>query len=601
MDLRTPKGRQELGKRIQAAVADTDYDSLPAFARHLGCSRALIYQYVKGDVLVQLDRLQEIADLTGRPLAWFLLGESGLEGSDAQQLRAELDRCREATTAAEQALAHERGRRAAETDQYRHTLAQDLREICLAYRHAEDAAALLEACPRWLEIARALGDQSALAAAHLHMGHAWYQVGNLDMALRALQEALRLAQDTADLPAEYSARQELVRVLQGLGRSAEAREQALPLTTAERWWPRWAALVALAALEEQTGHLPAAEQALDQAAAVVDSGEESPDRRALARAYLASNRVNLALARGHYHLALALSDNLHALASAADLPDQIREAALDTALADLRTGRLAAAGDHLERLQEWSALAGDQRLALLASLFHTEYLRRCGDLPAAKREALAALEQAAEGSSGHPLAEAELAVGEVYRAEGKTEEALHYLQRCRARAQRLELHRLATRAALSLALLEDSAPDARQQLRDIARLAKATGYDDLQAECLVALSERARSARSALKLAQQAAALSSAAGDFWGELAAALAAAAAHLRLGELTQAAQLLIDAHSRRPAAPCRPDLTAAERSLQESLLAAFATAEEPAPPALRLMTDAGNERAQLSEEES
>jgi hypothetical protein len=584
MDLRTPEGKQELGRRIQAAIAEAGYESLPAFATRLGCSRALIYQYVKGDVLVQLDRLQTIAELTDRPLAWFLLGEASLDSAAARDLREELEHCRAAVAAAEQALGRERERRATEADQYRQTLAQDLRELCLAYRRAGDAAALLEACPRWLELARERHDRGALLAAHLHMGHAWYQVGNLDMALRALQEALRLARETADRPAEYSARQELIRVLQGLGRSGEAREQALSLAQADRWWPRWAALVARAALEEQTGHLPAAEQALAEAEAVVESASEAPDRRLAARAYVASNRVNLALARGHYRQARELSDVLQDLASAAGLPDQLREAALDMALADLRGGHLPAAGERLERLAEWAALAGDQRIALLAALFHAEYRRRRGELSAAKQEAFAARERAGEEQSGALLAEAELAMGEIYRAEGAVEEALHYLQQSQARAERLELHRLAFRAALSLAQLEGATPPAEARLRELAEAAQSTGYMDLHAEALLAQAERSASPEAALQGAEQAAALAAAGGDWWGEQAAAVTASAAHLRRGDREAASSALLAAVARWDEAWGVPlPLPAAERSLAARLLTAYAQAGRPAPEAL------------------
>ena len=89
MDLTTAAGRQELGKRIQAAVSEAGYPSLPEFAKSLHCSRALIYQYAKGDVLVQLDKLQQIARLCDKPVTWFLAEERNGIDSLRTDMRSE--------------------------------------------------------------------------------------------------------------------------------------------------------------------------------------------------------------------------------------------------------------------------------------------------------------------------------------------------------------------------------------------------------------------------------------------------------------------------------------------------------------------------------
>ena len=86
MDLREERGRVELGRRIQSAIAQAGYASLPSFAEALGCSRALIYQYVSGNVLVQLDRLCAIAELTDKPLNWFLAEDPNGAPAEVQRL-----------------------------------------------------------------------------------------------------------------------------------------------------------------------------------------------------------------------------------------------------------------------------------------------------------------------------------------------------------------------------------------------------------------------------------------------------------------------------------------------------------------------------------
>src|SRR5690348_9906457 len=70
MDLSTRQGRREQGQRIQAAVERTGL-SIEELAGRIGCSRALIYQYLSGTTLAQPDRLQQIAAECGVSLAYF--------------------------------------------------------------------------------------------------------------------------------------------------------------------------------------------------------------------------------------------------------------------------------------------------------------------------------------------------------------------------------------------------------------------------------------------------------------------------------------------------------------------------------------------------
>src|SRR5581483_1180271 len=70
MDLRTRQGRREQGQRIQRAVERAGL-SVEELAGRIGCSRALIYQYLSGTTLAQPDRLQQIARECGVPLPFF--------------------------------------------------------------------------------------------------------------------------------------------------------------------------------------------------------------------------------------------------------------------------------------------------------------------------------------------------------------------------------------------------------------------------------------------------------------------------------------------------------------------------------------------------
>src|SRR5438477_12232990 len=70
MDLSTRQGRREQGQLIQKAVEKAGL-SVEELANRIGCSRALIYQYLSGTTLAQPDRLQQISQETGVSLAHF--------------------------------------------------------------------------------------------------------------------------------------------------------------------------------------------------------------------------------------------------------------------------------------------------------------------------------------------------------------------------------------------------------------------------------------------------------------------------------------------------------------------------------------------------
>src|SRR5262252_2873253 len=70
MDLSTREGRREQGLLIQKAIERANL-SAEELANRIGCSRALIYQYLSGSTLAQPDRLQQIANECSVPLTYF--------------------------------------------------------------------------------------------------------------------------------------------------------------------------------------------------------------------------------------------------------------------------------------------------------------------------------------------------------------------------------------------------------------------------------------------------------------------------------------------------------------------------------------------------
>ncbi|NLO08150.1 MAG: hypothetical protein GX131_20185 [candidate division WS1 bacterium] len=484
MDLREESGRKELGRRIQSAIAHAGYPSLPAFAEALGCSRALIYQYVSGDVLVQLDRLTAIAELTGRALDWFIVQDPGGAAGEIQRVQAQVDELASRCETLEAALARERGARIADAEAARRSLLEALQELCRAQRASGDMHGLTKSAARCAEIARQLGDEPALMAAQLHAGHAAFGLGKREDAEEALRSALSLAQALSDERAELAARQELVRVQQASGRLEEAREQAAELAATERWWPRWAGRVAMAAIDEQRCDLPSAEALLDEAEQIIAEPEAPLEHVAIARVYVLSNRVNLLLARGHYADADREAQRLHELAAGAGLPDQVREATLNRAIAALRRDDSERAGELLQQLREWAELAGDRRIAGLAAIFEAERLLRTGEPVSARRLAMDAIELGNGSINGAMVAEAELVLGMACIADDLYEDATYHLTHSHERAGRLRLQRIAVASALRLAEAKSrlGEADATGDLREATEAARGFGYDDLVAE-----------------------------------------------------------------------------------------------------------------------
>lgn len=474
MDLTRPEERKELGRRIQAAAAEEGFSSLSAVAEALGCSRALIYQYVNGEVLVQLDRLSEIARLTDRPLQWFFAEDPGGDSQQLLDLREQLKLCLSRCGELERVVAEEREARLQQAEASHRALAGRLEELCHALRAAGEMQQLMEAAVRWREVAGELGEPRAMAAADLHIAHAGYGLGEMQRAQRALDAALQEAEESGHRAAELSARQERIRVWQATGRLDEARTEANALTESEEWWPRWAATLTLAALAEQQGHLNTADEHLSRAEELL---EEAPaEALPLARAYVQSNAVNLALVRGDYDSALIAAEEHYRLSAEAGLPDQVREAILNQAVACLRSGDLNRADELLERLTELAEHAGDRRLQGLASVFTAELLTVRGQLAGARRLAQEAIEIANELGPGMVAAEAQLALGRAFLAEGMTDDAAYHLRRCEARAERLGLERLRLHSAMLLAAAEGDAA-ALDALREEAR---ERGYRDLE-------------------------------------------------------------------------------------------------------------------------
>lgn len=490
VDIATDAGRKLLATRIQSAIAEAGYDSLAAFARKMGVTRGLIHNYVAGTTLPPLDRLQAIADLCGKPLTWFLVDDPSFTTAEAASLRSERDALLAENNALTGLLAAERERRAAEHDRHAAAMLETVRELCLAYRRLGDTAALLEAAPRLLELARDRGASKAIMEARLQMGHAWFERSDLSRARASLEKALQTARELGDARAERSVLQEMVRVLQASGNLVAARDHALALANSDAWWSRWAGRVSLAALEDQAGNPEAALKYLDEAQEIVDAGDQPQAYVLTARTYILSNRVNLALSRGEYGLAGRLVVDLRETAAQASQPDQVREAALNEAIVLLRIGRVSEAAARLDALGDWAEIAADARLQALVEVLRSEVFRCQGDVDAARNHARLGIEKATEAGRGHVLAEAELALGLAYLDAGRPADAEYHIARAESRAAKLQWRRLqlAARFHRARCRMTDDPEIAMETMRTVLQDLHQAGCRDLEADAMVLLA-----------------------------------------------------------------------------------------------------------------
>ena len=491
MNLKEESGRKELGRRIQSAIAEAGFTSLPAFADTLGCSRALIYQYISGRVLVQLDRLCAIAETTGKPLDWFVVDDPNGSSGEVEQLKDRVAELTEECENLEAVLTRERGARLNDAKANRESLLAALQELCRAQRRAGDVHALSRTAARCADLARSLGDEVALMTAHVRAGHAAIGLGQRDEAEAELEAALELAEEFGDTRVAMAARQELVRVLQAAGRLEDALHHAVAVMGSDLWWYEWSGWVAIAAIDEQGGHPELAAGELENAEKLANSPNAPADRALMAHAYIQSNRVNCLLAQGLYEEADAAAQRLQELAAEAGLPDQVREGMLDRGIAALRMGDYDRAADLLERVREGAEMTGDRRLQGLARVFEAERLVAAGDAAAARRLAMDAIEMGNEAVSGQIVAEAELVLGVACRADGMIDDASHHLKRARERAHRLKLKRVEVAAQVQQALLKLEIGDdgAEEALVEAHAIALRHEYGDLVRVAEQAFSE----------------------------------------------------------------------------------------------------------------
>ncbi|MBI2302824.1 MAG: helix-turn-helix domain-containing protein, partial [Armatimonadetes bacterium] len=288
MDLSTRQGRAEQGRRIQSA-AELAGLSLADLAKRIGCSRALIYQYVSGQVLAQADRVQAIARACGKPLGWFY-GEDEEPGAGARE--EQLERLRLELDAERLAFERARGRE----------LTEHLAELADAQAAPPDFAALRRTCERLAERARDLADPELLAEAEFRLGNACYALGDYEATRAAMSRAVSGFRELGRTDREGAARQTLGGALAGLGERDRALAEFEAARAAGGFSREWRARVGRADVFEALGR---GEEALAELAAAEEllAACADPAESAWAELFLAGATVNVYLLNDDFQAA----------------------------------------------------------------------------------------------------------------------------------------------------------------------------------------------------------------------------------------------------------------------------------------------------------
>jgi tetratricopeptide (TPR) repeat protein len=405
MDLRTRQGRRDQGQRIQRAVERAGL-SIEELAGRIGCSRALIYQYLSGTTLAQPDRLQQIAVECGVPLSYFYV-----EDIDEEQGSGSAPRPAAPVAPPPQEVT------ARLTDGLR-----TLQELADAQESPPDYRALAATCERVLSLAAQLGDRVTQTRAQERLGNALVVTGDNLRAADALSRAVALAVETGDQQTETIARQSLGKALWSLGRVPEAREQFERTANGPVYGGRWRGLLSLGSIHEQYGEYQEAMQRFDEAATILEeaemSGQLGAHEIAVGLLYVNNNRRNVYLAGGDFAAARESAEKCMADAEAQGNAALHLEARFDLAWTDLSVGRWATAYHGLSTTLQLARFVSDQGHENIVRAWLGIFFAAAGDYDTAIAYGKDALALALSRGDRQAELYAQLALADAYTGTG---------------------------------------------------------------------------------------------------------------------------------------------------------------------------------------
>jgi len=415
LDLTTPEGRKKQGELILKAIREAGL-SVEQVAKDIGCSRALLYQYIAGTTLAQPDKLTLIARRTGKPLAFFY----GADLVQPEALEAEREALRRQQLEWEQKQAEER------TRQLRERL-ESLFALVEAQISPPDMRGAISTCEQIVPIARALNDEGAEAKALFLLGNLRLLVGDLDGAVSALRQSRDLFERQGNTPYALACRQSIGRALLLMGHPEEAKAQFEQVAQSENWHNKWEATVALAAVAEWMGDFKTAMKHLDDAEELLAQAPTEKDAQ-IVRMFVAANRANVYLGCGDFAEAEKLAQTALKFAEQLGDRDQQLEALLTVAVCQRHQGKWTDAWENAERARLLAAFANDSERVTVAETVLAGIAAVVGDFASAKSLAKSALTNALKLRSRRAELWAHKALAETYLREESVDDARYHVQ-----------------------------------------------------------------------------------------------------------------------------------------------------------------------------
>lgn len=368
---------REIGERIRLAAAQVGL-SVRELGQRIGVSRPTIYAYIAGRLAASPQRLQKIAEVTGKPIEFFVgaardtqvLAQPITEMVEA--LLSQPDRTRACMLALEGAAAFDAEGSFASAAALEH---QAGNVLVLEGDYLEAISHLTSARNSYLKA----GLSEEAAACSQSLGYAYINVGKIERAEACFDEALR------ELPPER----------------------------------RWIGEVSMAALDERVGNFAGAETRLDAL-------QRHNGLSAAGRAFVLFNQASLSGTRGFY--SQCYERNLEALPEARRLRayDQVAERHVQLARAAIKMGRLEESSLWLVRAFEAIEISGDNARRVLAEIVLSRLLMVCGDLQRARRTAVRALGEATKHEYRRSQAMTLELLAEIAIARGDLDQAQDY-------------------------------------------------------------------------------------------------------------------------------------------------------------------------------
>ena len=467
MDLSTKQGRREQGQRIQRAVERAGL-SIEELAGRIGCSRALIYQYLSGTTLAQPDRLQQIAAECGVSLASFY---STTETEDAEESSA-VAPIASTPTHVSPVLPPPQEVTARLNEGLR-----TMQELAAAQEGPPDYRALSATCERILSLAAQVGDRTAQAVAQLRLGNALVNVADYPRAADALARAIALAEEIGASGTEISARQSLGQALYQLGRTEEAEAQFAHIAAGTDFQGRWKGTLSLGSILEQRGEYQQAMQRFDEAANILEEGELNgiapPETIAVGLLYVNANRTNVYLDEGDFRGARPLAESCMADAESLGIAGQHLEARFNIAWCDFGVGRWAACHAAFTGLLQLARFIGDQGREMMTRAWLGIFLAAAGDRDGALASGKDALSQALSRGDRRAELYAQLALADACSGDRlRQSEARYHITQALAVAAAVRETRAEIECRLRLAHLSAQSGSVAD-LRDAATRALA--------------------------------------------------------------------------------------------------------------------------------